>query len=75
MPQFVEVRFRPTDQRGYSYRNDGEPLTVGDFVEVDARGSVKVVEVIHLSDEAPPFECKPVIRKVDPPAEAPPAAA
>jgi hypothetical protein len=74
MPQYVQVRFRPEDQRGYTYHNDGEPVAVGDFVEVDARGSVKAVEVVHLSDEAPQFPTKAIIRKVEAP-EAPPAAA
>lgn len=69
--QYVEIRFKPEDQRGYSYHNDGEPVAVGDKVRVDARGSEKIVEVVHLSDEAPPFETKPIIGKVEEPADQP----
>lgn len=75
MRQFAACRFRSTDTRTFTYHNDAEPLAPGDFVEVDARGSVKTVEVVSITDLAPEFETKPVIRKVEQDAEAPSAAA
>lgn len=59
--QFIECRFRPADTRSYAYHNDGEPVAVGDFVEVEARGGAKAkVEVIALLDKEPPFTTKPI---------------
>ncbi len=68
MPQYVACRFRPTDTRTYTYVHDGEPLKPGDMVKVaDARSDGwKRVEVVSISDEAPPFACKPVLGLAEP---------
>lgn len=60
--QYCEVKFRPEDRRAYTYHNDGDPYAVGDRVEVDARGSVKVVEIVAISKRAPPYATKPILR-------------
>jgi hypothetical protein len=67
-PQFVACKFQPADARQYTYVWDGEPLAEGDQVKVaDARSDGwKRVYVVSISDEAPPFECKPILGKVDP---------
>lgn len=67
MTQFVKCRFNAWDQRTYTYANDGEPVEPGDFVKVaDARNpdSWKRVEVMEVTDQAPPFACKPVLGKL-----------
>ncbi len=71
MIQFVECRFNANATRGYTYHNDGEPVAVGDFVEVDsARGEGKQrIEVVALLDQRPPFATKPILGKA-PSAEA-----
>lgn len=68
MTQFVACKFRPEDSRSYTYHWDGEPLAPGDVVKVDdARGDGwKRVEVVSISDKAPPFACKPILGKIDP---------
>lgn len=70
--QFVACRFRPEDTRTYTYHNDGEPLAVGDMVKVaDARADGwKRVEVVHVTDEEPPFPTKPILGKIEPEADA-----
>ncbi|PTR06395.1 MULTISPECIES: hypothetical protein [unclassified Novosphingobium] len=75
MPQYVSCRFRPTDTRTYTYVHDGAPLKPGDMVKVaDARSdSWKRVEVVAVSDEAPPFTCKPVLGLAEDEGEAAPA--
>lgn len=61
--QFVIVKFRITDTRTYTYANDGEPVNDGDVVRVaDARADGwKKVYVVSVTDEAPAFECKPIL--------------
>jgi hypothetical protein len=69
-PQFIECRFRPTDQRSYCYHNDGEPAAVGDMVVVHSRRSSRspavetTVEVVALVEQ-PPFATKPIIGPVE----------
>jgi hypothetical protein len=65
MRQFVAVRFRPEDQRTYTYANDGPPVTVGDQVKVPDNRSDgwKRVEVVAIVDK-PRFECKLILGKV-----------
>jgi hypothetical protein len=71
MPVFVACKFRSTDTRTYTYEWSGEPLAPGDFVKVaDAKSDGwKRVEVIAISDTAPPFACKRILGKIDPDAE------
>lgn len=67
MPQFIKVRFGPLDSRRYTYRNDGEPVAVGDMVKVpDARlDGWKRVEVTDIDVEEPTqFLCKSILGKV-----------
>lgn len=67
--QYVACRFRPNDRRLYTYHWDGdEPLITGDFVKVeDWRGDGwKRVEVMAITDEAPDFETKPILGKIEP---------
>lgn len=69
--QFVACKFKSSDSRSYTYEWSGEPLAPGDFVKVaDARSDGwKRVEVVSISDQAPPFACKPILGKIDPDAE------
>lgn len=63
MTQFVSVKFRPTDKRSYTYSNEGDPVSVGDFVKVpDSReDGWKRVEVVAVTDAAPSFPTKPIL--------------
>lgn len=68
MTQFVAVKFRTSDTRTYTYEWDGEPLHEGDVVRVGDRSGDgwKKVFVVSTTDEAPPFQCKPILgRHVD----------
>jgi hypothetical protein len=71
MTVYVACKFRPEDSRAYTYEWDGEPLAIGDTVKVaDARSDGwKRVQVVSITDEAPPFACKPILGKIDPDAE------
>lgn len=63
MPQFVACKFCPEDTRYYTYVWDGDPLNIGDQVKVTDRSGDgwKRVHVVSISDDAPPFECKPIL--------------
>jgi hypothetical protein len=68
MTQFVATRFRPNERRLYTFHNDGEPVALGDFVEVELRdGSKKIVEVASLIDAKPSFPTAPVLSKAERP--------
>lgn len=69
MTQFVACKFRVEDTRTYTYAWDGEPLHDGDVVRVEDRGGgSKKVFVVSTTDDAPPFQCKPILgRHVDEP--------
>jgi hypothetical protein len=71
MPQFVVCKFAAS-KRGYTYVNDGPPVSIGDRVEVQApRDEGKVtVEVTGIDVPEPPFACKPILG-LAPPREAP----
>ena len=61
--QFVACKFRISDTRTFTYVNDGPPVADGDVVRVPDRRSTgwKKVFVVSTTDEAPPFECKPIL--------------
>ena len=63
MPQYVACKFRPADTRTYTYQNDGEPVAEGDWVKVAERigDGWKRVQVASVTDEAPAFDCKPIL--------------
>lgn len=64
--QYVQCSFGRGGQRTYTYKNDGPELAVKDRVIVGtARGETEVT-VIGICEEAPEFECKPILRKVEP---------
>jgi hypothetical protein len=69
--QYLACKFRPEDSRTYTYANDGEPVAVGDAVKVPDNRSDgwKRVEVVEISDKAPPFACKSILGKVEPEAD------
>lgn len=70
--QYVACKFRPTDTRSFTYSYDlDEPIAVGDFVKVPDRSGEgwKRVQVASISDEAPPFPCKPILGIYNPNAE------
>lgn len=72
MPKiYVACKFRPEDKRSYTYEWEGEPLEPGDIVKVpDAReDGWKRVTVVSISDEAPPFACKPILGLYNPDVE------
>lgn len=73
MRRYVACKFRSTDNRSFTYHYDGEePLAVGDMVKVpDARSDGwKRVEVVSISDDAPPFDTKPILGKIEPESDA-----
>lgn len=75
MTQYVAVKFKPEDTRTYTYTWDGDALFPGDRVKVPDNRSDgwKRVTVVSVSDEAPPFNCKPILGRVeDAPAPAEP---
>lgn len=61
--QFVKCVFRAGDSRSYTYANEGEPVASGDWVKVaDNRSDGwKKVLVVDVTDEAPPYACKPIL--------------
>ena len=61
--QFVKCVFKAGDSRKYTYANEGDPVAPGDWVKVpDNRSdSWKKVLVVDVTDEAPPFTCKPIL--------------
>jgi len=67
MIQYVACKFRAEDARSYTYKNDGEPVQIGDIVKVADRSGDgwKRVEVVAIAEEAPAFECKPILGKID----------
>lgn len=68
--QYVRCQFNPWDQRSYTYRNDGDALAIDDRVIVEtARGETKVT-VVGICEDAPEFECKPILRRAEPDAHA-----
>lgn len=68
MTQFVAIRYRPNEQRTYTFANEGEAVQPGDFVRAPLRnGSLTTVEVVSVTDEAPPFECKLIAEKAERP--------
>ena len=69
MVQFCACKFRPTDKRAYTYRNDGEPVAVGDIVKVEDKSGDgwQKVEVAEILAAPPPFQCKPILGRYEPP--------
>lgn len=69
---YVACKFREEDNRSYTYEWDGEPLEPGDLVKVPDRSGDgwKRVVVASVTDQAPPFPCKPIIGRFEPEAEA-----
>lgn len=67
--QYVACKFREEDTRSYTYQWDGEPLAVGDLVKVaDNRSDGwKRVIVTAVDGDKPPFDCKPILGKVEAP--------
>lgn len=65
--QFVQIKFRPNDARTFTYTHDGEPLAVGDKVDVETMRGEVTVPVVGVSSERPesvPFDIdlKPIVR-------------
>jgi hypothetical protein len=64
MTQFIKCKFRETDSRAYTYRNDGAAVAVGDYVKVpDKSGDGwKKVFVSEVDVEEPTqFACKAIL--------------
>lgn len=72
--KFVAVKFRPGDTRTYTYRNDGEPVAIGDRVLVATAKGEQTVFVVDVTDQAPPFATKAIVGKAPDAAEPPLAA-
>lgn len=61
MTQYVQVEFTPGG-RPYTYKNDGDPVAMGDRVKVQtAKEGEKTVSVVGIVAEKPKFECRPVL--------------
>lgn len=58
--QFVAVKFKPWDRRTYTYHNDGDPVAVGDLVEVSTDRGEQIVTVESVTFDAPSFVTKPI---------------
>ena len=65
MTQYVAVQFSPADQRRYTYHNDGEPVAIGDLVEVETKDGRKRVTVAGLPESKPNFETKPILGRAE----------
>lgn len=67
MTQFVACKFKGVG-RPYTYRNDGDPLAVGDLVKVASKtGDTWIpIEVVMIMDDEPTFDCKPILGKIEP---------
>ncbi|ARR53457.1 hypothetical protein HY78_08485 [Rhizorhabdus wittichii DC-6] len=69
MTVYVACKFRSSDARTYTYAYEGdETFAPGDIVKVpDNRDPTawKRVEVVSVSDQAPPFPCKPILDRVE----------
>lgn len=61
--QFVVVRFKPWDQRTYTYHNDGEAVAAGDAVVVNTAKGPATVEVMSVGADEPEFATKPIVGK------------
>lgn len=61
--QYVQVKFRPSDTRAYTYENPGDPVAIGNEVKVSDNRSDgwKRVTVVGITGEEPPFACKPIL--------------
>lgn len=59
--QYLACEFHPGG-RTYTYANDGEPVDAGAKVVVPANQGERIVTVVSTTDDAPPFECKPILR-------------
>lgn len=66
--QYIAVKYRPGDQRTYTYHNDGDRCEVGEIVKVEGRQGWQRVEVVAVDIERPTlFETKPIGGKLPPP--------
>jgi hypothetical protein len=67
MPQFCACSFKSGDKRLYTYQNDGPEVFPGDRVKVPDNRSDgwKAVTVVSVTDEEPPFACKPILGRVE----------
>lgn len=63
MRQFVACKFRADQDRTYTYHNDGEPVAVGDKVQITARDGIgkQTLIVAQLVATPPQFETKPIL--------------
>lgn len=68
MSKYVLCKFRSEDARSYTYLRDGHEIAVGDQAKVADRtgDGWKRVHVVGFADDDPPFECKPILGRVDP---------
>lgn len=66
--QYVACKFRAEDKRTYTYVNEGEPVAPGDKVRISDRSGDgwQAVIVAAIVEEKPPFECKPILGKIEP---------
>lgn len=61
MTQYLACKFYPASTQTYTYQNDGDPVAIGDKVDVEAKGEhIKSVEVVEIVD-APDFNCKAIL--------------
>lgn len=73
--QFVAIKFRATDNRTFTYHNDGEPVSPGDLIRIPDKSGEgwKRVTVESVTLVAPTFQTKPIVGpdgpEITPPAE------
>lgn len=64
MTQYVAIQYTPGG-RPYTYRNDGQPVSIGDRVRIStAKEGAKTVTVTDIVTE-PAFATKPILGKAE----------
>ncbi len=58
--QYPRCTFKPGG-RAYTYHWDGEPVKVGDKIEAEAHDGKATLDVVGVSEDAPPFATKPIL--------------
>lgn len=59
--QYISVAFRKGG-RAYTYHYTGLPVQVGDEVQVQSRDGMRTLKVLKVSEQAPAFATKAVVR-------------
>jgi len=62
MVKYIKVRF-PGASREYTYECDDDSISPNDEVQITtAKGVNMILPVVEVSDNRPPFACKPAMK-------------